>query len=127
MTSHLTKYRDELSCYNAWSDARTPGLNDPPCSNNDTATNSCYNIGEKDGNDLAAKYINICYELNDIPNPPGKYSKEYVEGWNNGISDANAAASNDDNVRSNVTIIQSRSVVDQVQCHSLLPFLILCM
>ena len=28
--------------------------------------------------------------------PPGEHSKKYVEGWGDGISDTDAAASNDD-------------------------------
>ena len=31
-----------------------------------------------------------------FPKPPGIHSKSYVEGWNQGIEDSNAAASNDD-------------------------------
>jgi hypothetical protein len=92
---HFTA-RDESICYNGWEDARTPGLNDPPCSNNDTATNSCSNMGESDGDDLAGKYINTCCELEHIPKPPGIHSKSYIEGWKHGIEDRNAAAENDD-------------------------------
>jgi hypothetical protein len=89
--------RDELICYNGWSNARTPALNDPVhCSSNDTATNSCYNMGESDGQELAQKFINVCRELDHFPKPPGVHSKKYVEGWHNGISDENADAANDD-------------------------------
>jgi hypothetical protein len=96
---NFPKYRDQLICYNGWLDVRTPGLNDPVhCSpDSDDLSNSCYNIGESDGSDLAGKYINTCNELNYLPKPPGPtHSKSYIEGWNNGISDTNAAAANDD-------------------------------
>ena len=69
--------------------------NDPGCSNNDNATNSCYKFVTQDGHDLAAKYIMIC-ESYYSAKPPGEHSKKYVEGWGDGISDTDAAASNDD-------------------------------
>jgi hypothetical protein len=76
-------YRHYLVCNNAWYDGRTPGLDGPPCSNviPENATNSCYSVGEKDGADLASKYINRCHELSYIPDPPGKHSKNYIQGW----------------------------------------------
>jgi hypothetical protein len=91
------KYRDKLCCYAGWYGGRLPGLNDPiHCSNNDSATDSCYNVGEKDGMDLSYQYINTCSE-NHIPlKPPGIYSKKYLKGRKNGIEDATGAASNDD-------------------------------
>jgi hypothetical protein len=63
--------------------------------------NSCYSLGERDGMDLAYKFINACHELNYVPTPPGNHSKEYLEGWNDGFLDADAAASNDDGTYGN--------------------------
>ncbi|MGB8935077.1 MAG: hypothetical protein WCC17_08225 [Candidatus Nitrosopolaris sp.] len=50
---------------------------------------------------MARKYISTCRELNHTPKPPGEHSKKLLEGWNEGIIEANGAASNDDNTYGN--------------------------
>ncbi|MFZ0512362.1 MAG: hypothetical protein WAM14_12205 [Candidatus Nitrosopolaris sp.] len=99
ITAACAKYNgiQNIICNNAWLDRRTPGLNDSQtCSSNNTQTNSCYKIGNDDGHDVAEKLIAKCHEGTN-PSLPGHHSKEYLEGYNNGFSDANAAATNDNN------------------------------
>jgi len=90
--------RDEQSCYVGWIDARTLGFNfnDPNCSNVEHSKNSCYNIGESDGNDLAEKYIITCNKTSLIEPKLVGHSKSYIEGFHNGVSDTLSAAENGD-------------------------------